>query len=65
MALNQSDVAKKVNVTPATISRIINNNRKPSIELAERLAELFPGTTAWEWMKNPSDTWNRIRSGAN
>lgn len=41
--LTLSDVARKVRIDPATLSRIERSEQLPSIELAERLANFYKG----------------------
>lgn len=58
-----SHIARCLKVAPQTISRICSGRRRPSPELAKRLAVYFPGTTPWEWIESPTETWATVNQG--
>ena len=60
--ISQTKLSKKANISKGRISQIVNGNGNPSLELAKRLAALFPDTTAWEWMENSRDTWAKVKT---
>lgn len=62
MSMSQTQISKALKVDQSTVSRIARGINAPSPELAERLEALFPGTTPWEWIKNPKSTWLKVNS---
>ena len=54
--MNQKELAKKVGVTEVTISRYMNGERKPRIEIVNKLAEVLGTTT--DYLLGNSDVKN-------
>ena len=48
--MKQIELSKRVGCSRSTISRILNGTRKPSVKLAEKLANLVKGTTVLDWL---------------
>ena len=54
--LNQKELAKKVGVTEVTISRYMNGERKPRVEIANKIAAVLNTTT--DYLLGNSDIKN-------
>lgn len=54
--INQKELAKKVGVTEVTISRYMTGERKPRIDIANKMAEVLGATT--DYLMGTSDIRN-------
>ncbi|WP_353096392.1 helix-turn-helix transcriptional regulator [Tissierella praeacuta] len=54
--INQKELAKKVGVTEVTISRYMTGERKPRIDIANKMAEILSTTT--DYLMGTSDIRN-------
>ena len=52
--MNQTELAKRTGVSQPYLSRMAKGLRRPSLEVAKKLAEAVPETNALDWMENPA-----------